>query len=165
MYYPGKHRQSSINPEVPHSLEGVLNSLETLLEHRNHEVPDFVQEAMQSFASNIAEQHDILMVPVVNALDTLEPTPVNIPVLKDIVRHGDPLATSAETETDINTDLDVLLDTLRAELDSLVDDIIGDARGRFTEVLENASAKNSISLKDNLNDFMRGALARHSHNK
>lgn len=163
MHYPGKHRQSSIDPEVPQSLDGVLNSLETLLEHRNHEVPDSVQEAMESFADTIGEQYDDPLVPEINTQVTLEQTLVDIPVLKDIISHGD--AVPIKTETDTNADLDVLLDALRAELDDLVGDILDDARDRFTKVLDNASSKNSISLKDNLNDFMREALTRRDHDK
>ena len=165
MYYPGKNRLSDADPEVPHSLDGVLNSLETLLEHRNHEVPESVQEAMESFADSISEQPGDTLTADTGNQATLEQAPVEIPVLKDIVSQGDVVLTQPADDVANNADLDVLLDALRAELDVLVDDILEDARDRFTEVLESASSKNSISLKDNLNDFMRGALERRDQDK
>ena len=151
------------DPEVPHSLDGVLNSLKTLLEHRNHEVPESVQEAMESFADTIGEQYDDPLVPDLGNEVTVQPTLIDIPVLNDIVSHGDavPVASKADPEAD----LDTLLDSLRAELDNLVEEILDDARDRFSQVLESASSKNTISLKDNLNDFMREALGRHGHDK
>lgn len=157
MQYFGKNRQQSIDPEVPQSLEGVINSLETLLEHRDHEVPASVQESLESFADSMGEQYDDPLVP--ESSKTLEEPELDIPVLSDVVSRGNPVPAGDMQTT--GAELDTLLDALRCELDNLVEDILEDARGRFTEMLDKASSKNSISLKDNLNDFMRDALERH----
>lgn len=164
MYNPGKYRHSNIDPEVPESLDGVLNSLETLLEHRSHEVPEAVQEAMESFADSMGEQYDDPLVPEDNFSPSLEPAQVDIPVLRDIIHQGDAVVpTQAESRT--SADLDALLDALRSELDHLVDDILDDARERFSQGLENAPSQDPLSFADNINDFMRSALARREHKK
>ncbi len=159
MYNFGKNRQQNIDPEVPQSLEGVINSLETLLEHRGHDVPDSVQESLESFADSMGEQYDDPL--VAETEPVLEDTSADIPVLSDVVSLGN--VASAKNSDAHSAELDTLLDALRNELDILVEDILDEARDRFSAMLDNASAKNSISLKDNLNDFMRDALDRHGH--
>jgi hypothetical protein len=159
MYNFGKNRQQNIDPEVPQSLEGVINSLETLLEHRDHDVPDSIQESLESFADSMGEQYDDPLVPETNPV--LEDTTTDIPVLSDVVSLGDTVAVNTSDEH--SAELDILLDALRNELDNLVEDILSEARGRFSEMLDSASSTNSISAKDNLNDFMRDALNRHGH--
>lgn len=161
MYRPGKFRQVKADSEVPGSLDGVLNSLETLLEHRSHTVPESVQEAMESFADSMGEQYDDPLVPDLNSTQSREPTEVEIPVLHDIVQAGDAIPAKPGNEDD----LDALLETLRKELDHLVDDIIDDARDHFSQSIETHEAGEQLSFADQVSDFMRDALARRQQDK
>ena len=122
MYNFGKNRQQNIDPEVPQSLEGVINSLETLLEHRDHVVPDSVQESLESFADSMGEQYDDPLVPETSPV--LEDTTADIPVLSDVVSLGE--VVSADNCDEHSAELDILLDALRNELDNLVEDILSE---------------------------------------
>lgn len=147
---------ASFSPHIaPESLENVLNSLETLLDHDqqvprhtlfNSHAPQYA--VREPFSNQPAEQYDdplILEEIVTNPAYTVSPR--KIPVLKNVVRPVRDIHLAASTN---KLDVENTLNELRAELADIVTNVMLDAR----EHLKDHDADHQDVMKTSLKNFL-----------
>jgi len=153
---------ASFSPPIPpESLENVLHSLESLLDHNqqhtqhtlyNTRAPHYVVH--EPFSNQLAEQYDDPLI-----LEEILPLPVhevvqrNIPVLKNVVQPIHKLEICSSTNAH---NMEETLNELRAELNEIVADIMLDARGQ----LEQQDADSQEIMKTSLKRFLHDLTAR-----
>ena len=142
---------------APESLENVLNSLETLLDH-NRQVPQHAlfnnraprYAVHEPFSNQPAEQYDDPLV-----LEEIAPSPVqevirNIPILKNVVH---PIRNIQSAVPGSDVDMEETLNKLKAELSEIVADIMIDAREHLQEQDSDSQEVMETSLKRFLHDL------------
>jgi len=142
---------------APDSLENVLHSLETLLDHNNqapqhalfnNRAPHYA--AYEPYSNQPAEQYDDPLVLEEIAPSRIYEVAQNIPVLKNVV-HAIRPTLPAQATTDF--DMEKTLNELRAELTDIVSDIMLDAREHLQDQPSNSQEVMETSLKQFLHDL------------
>jgi len=152
----------SFSPNIaPESLEGILSSLQALLDHNqkhpqhtlfNTNAPHY--PVHEPFSNQLAEQYDDPMI-----LEEIAPCPVHavvttpIPVLKNVVHRS---AKIEKLITPPAVDVEKILNELRAELSDIVADIMIDAR----EHLQAHDADSQEIMQTSLKRFLHDLTSR-----
>jgi len=143
---------------APDSLDCVLNSLQSLLDHSRHRPHHVLSAPLQSlpepFSNQPAEQYDDPLI-----LDDEAPGPVgqlmqqDIPVLRDVISPLEELHSQNAPST---ADIEHTLSELRAELGGIVADVILDAR----EHLQRQEASSQEIMETGLKHFLHDLTLR-----
>jgi len=147
----------SFSPRIaPDSLENILSTLETLIDHNHQPHHDLSNSPYQTiyepFSNQPAEQYDDPLF-----LEEIAPSPVSIvvvkksiPVLRNVVHAP------AISNTVSNLNVEKTLNELRAELNEIVSDIMLDARDH----LEQQDADSQEIMKTSLKQFLHDLTTR-----
>jgi len=135
---------------APDSLENVLNSLQSVLEHNRHYAQQLTnQSSYEPFSNQPAEQYDdplVLDEPPAKASQVLQQ---HIPVLHDVI---DTNATPSQPPSP--PDIEKTLNELRVELSGLVADIMIDARQHLEQLDVSSQEVMETSMKRFLHDII-----------